>query len=217
MSRFSLFCPADAWSVYFSAADSRSLKKGNVFMCVYVKASNRNGFVVTQLSLLLFELKEHFSPNLESQPLFAVVFYQDIKINIPRYLDKFQKHFGEETKRLKLSPEKDHSNVRDPAAQITLCQSLMGSQWKQGVHTKLISHTVGCRQKEDGGILFLYKSLLASACYLCHRIWANSAGWGWAVEFLPKSCQWFYGQVVLSRANHTYRLFFTRSSYSGGN
>lgn len=51
--------------------------------------------------------------------------------------------------------------------------NLMGCQWKEGGWAQLISQTVGCRQKEGEVTLFLWKSLLALACYRCCRVCAS--------------------------------------------
>lgn len=82
MSKFSLCCPADAESVYFSAADSKSLKKRQC-LCVYVygKASKCNGFVGTQLAVLLFELKEHFEQTRSPSPFLPWCFIKMSRSN----------------------------------------------------------------------------------------------------------------------------------------
>lgn len=54
--------------------------------------------------------------------------------------------------------------------------SLMGCQGKQGVWVQLVSQTVGCRQKECEGTLFLCKSPSAPARYWRCRVCTSSVG-----------------------------------------
>lgn len=124
-------------------------------MCKY------DGFTGDSIGCAIVWAPATLCPNLESQPLSAVEFYQGLSGP-----DKPQNAFGEDLKWSKWSLENNQGIVRTPLLR-PCSASLMGWQWKGVGWTHFISQTAVCRQREAAGTLFLWRSPQDKAQYGC--------------------------------------------------